>query len=990
MKKIKIGFVLFLIVCKTISAQQQPTLYQATDSKAMKQWVDSVFDSMTQDERIGQLFMITTDPRPAYRDKMLKYIKEQHIGGILFSKGTLSDEAASINIYQEAARIPLFISFDGEWGLAMRLENTPLFPRNMMLGAVQNNELIRLYGKEVGRELNELGVHINFAPDLDVNINPANPVIGNRSFGEQQQLIVEKGTAYSKGLESRNIIAVGKHFPGHGDTADDSHKSLPVINHDRNRLNEVELYPFVKYIQEGFAGIMTAHLSVPALDNLSGLPTSLSPDVVSGLLQKELGFNGLVFTDALAMKGASGTKQNVCVQAILAGNDILLNPSNPAAGYDAVKKAINEGVIAIKTIEEKCLKILSYKYIAGLNNHKPIKTNGLNDRINSGHAQWLVQKLNEEAITLLKNENKNIPLNRLSKRRIAVLSLGENDLPPFQETFGLYGKFNFYRIAENAPESTITEIFNKLEDYDVVICGIHSGKINDYPALQSLCAKKEVHLFFFISPYQLDKYKKSIAAAQSVGLAYENTKQAQKAAVEVIMGGLPAKGKLPVTIAGLFAYGSGIETQKVRLSYHYPEEVGLSGAVLRGIDKIVKEGIKEEAFPGCQVLVAKNGVVVYHKSFGHFDYAGTHPVQNTDIYDLASVTKAIATLPAVMKLYDTEKIKLQDNLSQYIPELKNTDKSKISIQDALFHQTGLVSFLPFYRLLIDSASYTGALFSRKRDLTYRIQYDKNTYARTDFEFLPQIVSQTPQTGIKKQVAENFYIRDDFDKTVLQEIIASKLQKSNRYLYSDLNFMLLKEMVENRAAQPLDVFLEKEFLANLGANYTSFLPLKKIDKKNIAPTENDQFLRNQILIGYPHDEAAAVMGGVSGNAGLFSNVNDMAKILQMFLYEGTYGGERFLGETTVKTFTQTKSSISRRGLGFDKPDKTKENPTTKQVPASVYGHTGFTGACFWVDPDNDLIYIFLSNRVYPSRLHTKLMDLDIRNRIQGVIYDSFIH
>jgi CubicO group peptidase (beta-lactamase class C family) len=356
---------------------------------------------------------------------------------------------------------------------------------------------------------------------------------------------------------------------------------------------------------------------------------------------------------------------------------------------------------------------------------------------------------------------------------------------------------------------------------------------------------------------------------------------------------------------------------------------------------------------------------------------------------LASVTKAIATLPAVMKLYDSQKIDLQDTLSRYIPELTCTDKSKISIKDALFHQSGLPAFLPFYQLLIDTASYRGSLFSRKRDLTYRIQYDKNTFACTDFKFLPQMVSSTPKKGIQKQVAKDFYIRDDFDKMILQEIVKARLQKENQYLYSDLNFMLLKEMVENISRQPLDVFLEKEFFAGLGANFTSFLPLQKFGNKNIAPTENDQFLRNQILIGYPHDEAAALMGGVSGNAGLFSNANDLAKILQMFLNEGTYGGERYLSEATVRRFTQEKSPVSRRGLGFDKPDKTKNKAgqSNNAVPASVFGHTGYTGACFWVDPDNQLIYIFLSNRVYPSRLHTQLMDLNIRSRIQDVIYET---
>ena len=988
-KKKTLLIVLLLIVCKSAYSQNQPNLYRATDQKAMNHWVDSIFDSMTLDERIGQLFMIVADPRSSSHKTVLKNIETQKIGGVLFSKGKLDDQANSINTYQKASRIPLLISFDGEWGLSMRLEDTPLFPRNRMLGAIQDDELIRLYGEEVGRECNELGVHINFAPVLDVNVNPANPVIGDRSFGENQQLVSQKGIAYSKGLESTGVIAVGKHFPGHGDTSEDSHKTLPKINHGKTRLNEVELYPFVNYIQEGFAGVMTGHLSIPALDNISKLPTSLSPKIVTELLQDELGFTGLTFTDALVMSGATtGGKHSVCVLALLAGNDVLLSPAQPGTEFLAVKKAIKDGVLDLKTIEEKCIKVLRYKYIVGLNQYKPIQTKGLKERINTAYSDWLIQKLNEEAITLLENEDKSIPI-QLGGKKIALLSMGDSKENLFLETLGLYAGIDHFRIAENASESTISSVFNKLKKYDTVICGIHSTRMNDYGGLQSLSAQKEVHLCFFISPYRLSRYQKSISFANSVTLAYENTKYAQKAAAEVIMGGLPAKGKLPVTISGLFDYGSGLQTQKVRLSYQHPKEVDMSESTLKKIDRIVKEGIEKEAFPGCQVLVAKDGVVVYNKSFGHFDYANTHPVQNTDIYDLASVTKAIATVPAVMKLYDTDKISLPDKLSEYIPELKGTDKAGISIRDALFHQSGLVSFAPFYMSLIDTKSYEGPLYSNKRDLIYRTEYDKKTFMRNDFEFLPDMVSRSPKPGIGKQVADSFYVKDDINKNVLKRIVDSKLRNNNNYLYGDLNFILLKEMVENVSQQPFDDFLEKEFFADLGANYTMFLPLKRIDKKNIAPTENDQFLRNQILIGHVHDEAAAVMGGVSGNAGLFSNANDVAKILQMLLNDGSYGGKSYVSEPSTRLFTETKSPNSRRGLGFDKPDKTREDslPTSKSAPASTYGHTGYTGTCFWVDPDNKLIYIFLSNRVYPSRLQTQLTELGIRTKIQDVIYES---
>lgn len=966
-------------------AQKATNLFRSTNAREMNIWVDSIMNKLTLDEKIGQLFMIVADPSSSWNDRVGKNIKEQHIGGLLFSGGRLDDQAKSINLYQSQSKVPLLISFDGEWGLAMRLKHdTPLFPHNMMLGAIQDNNLLRQYGKEVGRECNLLGVHINFAPVLDVNNNPANPVIGDRSYGENPYLVAEKGIAYAEGLESRNVISVGKHFPGHGDTDTDSHKALPKISHSRQHLDSIEIYPFVQYINRGFSGIMTGHLSVPALDNTTQLPTSLSPRIVSDLLVDEIGFTGLTFTDALVMQGAAaGAKHNVCVLALLAGNDILLSPANPAKDYAAVKQAIETGVIPSKLIEEKCRKVLQYKYIAGLNSYTPIETSKLAERINSPHAQFLIEKLNEAAITLLKNKEEVIPVKNLEEKKIAVLLLGDNN-KTFHETISLYTEADFF-FAEELSET----VFNRLKNYNTVICGIASSKVNDTSTLQTLCKQKEVHLCFFLSPYRLKRFQASISLASSVSLAYENTTPAQKAAAQVIMGGIPAKGKLPVTISGLFEYGTGLETEKTRLSYGQPEGVGMSETTLSRIEAIVKEGLEAKAYPGCQVLVAKDGVVVYNKSFGHFDYSGEREVRNTDLYDLASVTKAVATVPAVMMLYDKEKIQLRDRLSRYIPELKESDKAHITIQNALYHETGLRPFLPFYTCLLDPTSYQGPLYAAKPSELYSILYDKNVYMRNDVCYNLNLLSTNQQEGFSRQIAESMFAKDDIHREVLAQIINSKVGRANNYLYSDLNFILLKEMVENISKKAFDDYLNDHYFAPLGAYYTTFLPLNKFDKHNIAPTEDDRFLRRQLLQGYVHDEAAAVLGGISGNAGLFSNTNDLAKLLQMLLNQGQYGSRRFLSKPTVKTFLEAKSSFSRRGLGFDKPDPTNipRSPAGSLAPQSVVGHTGYTGTCFWIDPENKLIYIFLSNRVYPSRTKTELMSLNIRTRIHDVIYQS---
>jgi beta-glucosidase-like glycosyl hydrolase/CubicO group peptidase (beta-lactamase class C family) len=978
-------FFVCLLACKNVFAQISPS--PEVKERAV-QWADSVFDTMSSDEKIGQLFMLTVSPAASYRSETLRKLGKMKFGGLLFSKGSVDDEAESINIYQRQSRIPLFIALDGEWGLSMRLDDTPRFPRNMTLGAVSDLDLIRLYGEEVGRECREMGIYINFAPVLDVNDNPRNPVIGTRSFGENPHEVSNRAIAYSRGIESKNVFATAKHFPGHGDTSEDSHETLPIVNKTKEHLEEIEIEPFRRFIDAGFSAVMTGHLSVPALDNTPSRPASLSTVIIGDYLQKTLGFNGLAITDALAMKGAVRKSQSVCIEALKAGNDILLNPTDPLTEFEAIKQAIEKGDIPMSTIEEKCRKILYFKYLVGLNNFTPIERKGLKSRINTEYAGWLVQKLNEEAITLLKNENGIIPIKGLNKKKIALLSLTTDDNTEFSKTISLYGNFNSFVLSPNASKTRIDDVFGRLKNFDAIICAVHSAKQNDMAALQTLAASRELHLCFFTSPYSLERFRGSIARAGSVVLAYEDTPAAGRAAAEAVMGGIAIHGKIPVSTGSLFNQGDGLTTEKKRLAYQSPIEADIDPDKLKEIEAIVREGLDAKAFPGCQVLVARHGAVVYNRAFGYFDYANTHKVETEDVYDLASVTKALATLPAVMKLYDERKLSLTDRIGKYVPALKNTDKENITIRDLLFHESRLPAFIPFYQQLIDKNSYSGNLFASRRSYTHNVRFDTDVYARTDFEFFSDLVSRTPVKGIERQVAENFYIKTDFTETVLQGIADCTLRNRSGYLYSDLNFMLLKEVIENISGTSLDRFVDEQFFAPLGAFRTTYLPLKRIDRLHIAPTENDQFWRNQILTGYVHDESAAVMGGISGNAGLFSNANDLAKIVYIMLNRGRYGGEDLLSPATVKLFTETKSPNSRRGLGFDRPDPNPDNrPTGELEPLSVFGHTGYTGTCFWVDPDNDFIYIFLSNRVYPSRTNKQLSSLRINARIRTAIYKA---
>jgi CubicO group peptidase (beta-lactamase class C family) len=759
---------------------------------------------------------------------------------------------------------------------------------------------------------------------------------------------------------------------------------LPVLKHNRSRFNEIELRPFKKYIQAHLAGMMTAHLNIPELDN-SGLPSSLSKPIVTGLLQDELGFGGLIFTDGLAMKGVSN-QSDMSVKALLAGNDVLLGPIDPAKEFDAIKQAALNNPAFLKALESKCRKLLAYKYVLGIHRQAPVETTALYDQLNTPYAEWLSRRMNREAITLLKNEEQELPLKQLDKKSIAAIAIGSSTGNPFHKMLELYGNITCFKV-DGADE--LAKLSENLIGFNTIVVSVHGNKSYNSLAIKNMLGDRENVLVFFSSPYKLSNYGNIIRNANAIVMAYENSDLAQEYAAQALFGGAGMTGKLPVSVKALYKESAGNETGKTRLSYGLPEDVGIPSYKLDSIEYIVKEGIAAEAFPGCQILIAKDGVVIYNRSFGTFEYGKNRPVAHTDIYDIASMTKASATLPAIMKLYDEKLMTLQQPLSRFVPALRTTDKESITIREALLHETGLPSFLPYYLPAINPKSYQGRLYGNTQTDVYTAQLDENTYGRTDYQFRHDLISTTPKIGYTLQIADHLYANKSYKDTIVYSIAHAKLRPRKNYMYSCLNFILLKEAVEHVAATDLNTFLQNNFYRKLGAVTTTFNPLNRFDKSRIAPTERDDFLRKQLLQGYVHDEGAAFMGGVGGNAGLFSNANDLAKLFQMWLNKGEYGDERYLSKETCRLFTATKSAISRRGLGFDKPDMNNDrlNPCSLQAPASVYGHTGFTGTCFWIDPDNNLIYIFLSNRVYDSRTHKNLMTLNIRSRIQDEIYKA---
>ena len=976
-------------------ADLHPHLVNAlSHNRQCLQWVDSVLQGMTLRERIGQLFIYTIAPQPtaANRELLRKVVTDYKVGGLLFSGGQVQNQVALTNEAQQMADVPLLMTFDGEWGLAMRLKQTPSFPRNMVLGCIRNDSLLYEYGREVARQCRELGVQVNFAPVADVNINPANPVINTRSFGEIPQEVAAKVVAYSRGLEAGGVLSVSKHFPGHGDTDVDSHKALPVLSFSRQRLDSVELYPFRQVIRAGLGGIMVGHLEVPAVESQQGLPASLSPAVVSGLLKDELQFKGLVFTDALAMNGVAG-HSDICLKALKAGDDLLLVPRRIKEEIEAVVSAVESGELPDSLITAKCRKVLTYKYALGLTRKPHVRLSGLMERLNTPSARELIRQLECSAITLLDNKGKMLPLD-LSAKEVAVLCVGSPSVfTPFVQTLSHSITPKVFHLGRNLPLADCKRLCGELRHYKRILVCLADRQLDAYQTFFKQFSPGEVPVAYlcFLQGRQVAPLATTLSSADAVLLAHSAGRDVQRQVARIVCGEAGVDGRLSASIGKVFPAGCGVTLEAQMPPHIVPEEYGINSRILSKIDDIAEEGIRAGAYPGCQIVVLKDGNRIYDKCFG--THTGNKkgkdaPVLPTDVYDIASLTKSVATLLAVMKLYDKGRINLTDRVADYLPFLQDTDKKDITVRQLLLHESGLPSTILFYREAIDDSSYVGSLYRGRRDAVHTARIDARTWGNPNFRFKPGVASSVRTDSCTWQIADDLWLNPAFKRDYLQAIADAPLLRK-RYRYSCVGFILLQQLVEQRAGMPMDEFLAREFYQPMGLTHTGYLPLRFLDREDIIPSSVDAFVRKDTLQGFVHDESAAFLGGVAGNAGLFSNAEEVAMICQMLLNGGQLNGRRYLSGETCRLFTTTVSRISRRGLGFDKPDKRnpRRSPCALAAPSSVYGHTGFTGTCAWMDPDNNLVYVFLSNRTYPRAWNNKLASLDIRTRIQEVIYQA---
>lgn len=938
------------------------------------QWVDSVFNSLSEDERIAQLMVIRAHSNlgPDHVAKVTEDIRKYNVGALCFFQGGPVRQANLTNFYQSIAKTPLMITIDGEWGLGMRLDSVTKYPYQLTLGSINDENLVYRMGLAVGDQCKRLGVHVNYAPVVDINNNPNNPVIGYRSFGEDKEKVARYGVAYMKGLQDAGIMACAKHFPGHGDVDVDSHSDLPVINKNMTQLDSMELAPFKAVFDAGIGSVMIAHLYIPAIDNTANRATSLSYKNVTDLLRNSLHYNGLTFTDALEMKGVTKYFPNgaISAEALIAGNDMLCLPASVPESIEAIKKAIAGRKITWEEINAKVRKVLAAKYKLGLTQTQQVDTNNLLAQLNA-QTDAIRAEVARHSITLLKQAGgRNAPkeaaaLPLQSKMKIAYVGIGSAELNGFGKRMHDDLDANTFLFGyTDGPEKAAAIAKEVMKDgkYDAVVIGIHNYALkpadNFGLSASALSLYKELN-----NPRAITLVfgnvlaTKNFCNASSLVACYQDDAITQQVAADFVEGKFPAQGKLPVSVCQ-FKYGDGIAQAKV------PPTREQLKARLAVIDSIALDGIAQKAFPGCVVLAAHKGEIIYHKAFGHYEYEASPAMSPESIFDLASVTKISATTVSVMKLYEQGKLDLDKTLGDYLPWTQGTNKADLVLRDVLLHQAGLVPFIAFYKETIDT----------------------NTGVPN-----PAIYVSKPQKGYGVRVAENIFMRDDWTDTMYSRILKSSLGPKNKYVYSDNDFIFLGKIVEQITGQTLDQYTQQTFYNPLGMYSTGFKPRNRFQLDCIVPTETEKHFRRQTTQGDVHDEGASMFGGVAGHAGLFSNAYDLSLLYQMLLNGGELNGKRFLKPETIRLFTGYSSKVSRRGLGFDKPEKdntTRKEPYPSRLASpQTFGHTGFTGTCVWVDPSADLVYIFLSNRVYPTRNNNKLSQMLIRGKIQDAIYKA---
>jgi beta-N-acetylhexosaminidase len=952
----------------TILASLLSALLSSFDLSAQEaklRWVDSVFQKLSTTEKIGQLFMIPVSSNASNEEISLlsAQFKKYKPGSLHITQGSPIRHVRLMKKLQSQANVPLLTAIHAEQGIASCLDSTIRFAPPMKLGAIRNEEQVFSLGVEIGRQMNLLGLHMNLSLNADIHVADDMYPGTLRFISDNKYQATGKLIALMTGLQKAGVLVSASHL---GNPKKDRHLAIQdsSVVLDVNNLDTVGFYPIQKLLQSGVNGIVTSNLDFVLPGKKKALLASVSDLFVAEVIQKKLGYEGLTMVEMPYFKKASRKKRPGVAErlAFEVGHDVLIDPMDLSRTIKQIATATKKDKRLKHQLDQSVKKILAAKYDAGLHKLPIPEEDNLLLKLNSPQARIMQRELSAASITLIKNEKSLIPISLLENATFASVSFGKNENNEFNHYLSKYAEFTKHAVL--SLKDTLG-LGRKVNGSSIIVVSLYPPAKGITLQLASIIQRLSLNHELIVCSFGDPEDLKFIQSEGTLIAGYTDDDQTQQAAAEVIFGGLPAKGQLPITVSEELKINVGILTDTLdRLSFALPEEVGMDSRALEKIKNIMKESIDAGATPGCQVLVARHGKIVYEESAGWFTYDKKQPVNDETIYDLASVTKVSATLQTVMFMHEKRLIDINKKISVYLPELRGSNKKDFTIKDILTHQAGLWPFLPFWSQTVKDSASQNAYYQAELSDEY------------PFPVADSLFANKAMKDSLWQWIVNAKVRDKIARTAFD------------YRYSDMGFYMLQHLAEKILNQPMHEFLEQNFYGPLGAYTVGYLPRQEFPASRIAPTENDKLFRKRLLVGYVHDQGAAMHGGIAGHAGLFGTASDMAKLGQMWLQKGRYGGQQFFKSETLDLFTAKQYADSRRGLGWDKPVASDPaGPTSIYASSKTFGHTGFTGTCIWVDPEFDLVYVFLSNRVYPDMNNNKILNANIRPRIQDVIYQS---
>ncbi|MEZ4722893.1 MAG: serine hydrolase [Flavobacteriales bacterium] len=901
---------------------------------------DSIMSSLSDRERIAQLFILTNVMKTTLNP-----------GGYMMG--------SEVSELEETNKLPFYV------GLDLRKSNDYL--SGQLLSASNNHEALHAYSKVMAGDVRTKGCNFIIGPSLDIFYNDDNGPMDRGSLSDTSSIVIQQAEAIIGGFRDGGVMAVAGSFPGIGNSGIQQEKMLPSIRSRSHQLFGEDMVPFKALINNGLQSIMVSNAYVPALDSGANLLASTSYKVHSAL-RDQLGFNGLCWTDLSEISNTTGESEPI-IQALIAGSDVIITSRDLESSVSEVEQSVALGLITMEEIDSRCKRIIQSKL--WLKKQAAMGDSKRDKKPMNVQLELESRRMVSSSLTLLRNQENLIPLKHLDTLNIAVVSISDSGTPQLHELFERYSVVTTYDLKLASLEEGLAAFQKQQDEFNLVI--ILGAPEEDMPrkryglgehyqsVIERIAFPQRSILVWEGNPKAL-LYVSGIPTISSIIAGYEPTPWTKDYVAQAIYGGRPLNGSLKRKVGNEFEREFGIHTKKTRLAYGIPEEVGIDRNDLKKISEIVDAAIREKATPGAQVWFAKDGVVVYDEAFGHHTYQNEDTVKKSDLYDLASITKIAGSMAGLMKLTQDSLFNLDYNLCDYLPEwVDTTEYMQMGMRDIFAHQAGLPAFIPFYQNTV------------KKGVP---RYD--IYSIAQSEIYPY------------KVARELYINREQPDRMFRQILTHPIKSEKKYLYSDVGYYFAQRIIEKQSGMKMADYLDLKFYKPMGMSTMTYNPLDKFDKSRITPTEFDRYFRNQLVHGYVHDPGSAMLGGVGGHAGLFSNANDLGKLMQMYLNGGTYGGEKFFDSTVIADFVRCQfcDNDNRRGAGFDKPLRNgTAGPSCGCTDREAFGHQGFTGTVTWADPGENVVYVFLSNRVYPNAENKKLAEMNVRTDIQKVFYES---